>query len=269
MSNRVDLYDSTYGHFTSDVLTAVRQETYGTDIGQDSWMTVEEYDHLLSWLRLSPQHHLLDVASGSGGPALHIARTIGCRVTGIDLNEKGVAAATRVAADSNQADRVRFTVADASARLPFPDDSFDAIVCLDAFNHLTNRLAVLREWHRVLGSGRRAVFTDPVVITGPVTNDELATRSSIGAFLFVPPGVNEQLIAQAGFRLVQQEDGSDNAAKVSGRWHDARRRHEGELRKLEGDQRFEGLQRFLATVRRLTSERRLTRTVYLVEKAAA
>lgn len=268
MSQRVDLYDSTYGHFTSEVLTAVRKETYGVDIGQDSWLTVDEYDRLLSWLRLASEHHVLDVASGSGGPALHIAKTVGCRVTGIDMNENGVTAATEAASNSDQADRVRFTVVDANAGLPFPDESFDAILCIDAFNHLTGRLGVLREWHRVLRPGRRAVFSDPIVITGPVTNDELATRSSIGAFLFVPPGVNEQLIAEAGFRLVQKEDGSDNAANVAGRWHDARQRHRDAVLSLEGQERFEGLQRFLATVRRLTSERRLTRMVYLVEKPA-
>ena len=52
-----------------------------------------------------------------------------------------------------------------------------------------------------------------------MTNDELALRSSIGLFVFVPPGVNERLIEQAGFRLVRQEDVTDNAALVSGRWH--------------------------------------------------
>jgi hypothetical protein len=80
------------------------------------------------------------------------------------------------------------------------------------------------------------VFTDPVVISGPVTNDERAQRSSIGVFLFVPPGVNEGLIGEVGLRLVQEEDVPANAALVSGRWHRARQEHE--LLKLEGLQRF-------------------------------
>jgi hypothetical protein len=125
---------------------------------------------------------------------------------------------------------------------------------------------MLREWRRVLQAGRRALFTDPVVVTGPVTKDELERRSSIGDFLFVPPGVNERLLAQAGLRVVHQEDRTDNAIKVSRRWHDAREARREPLLRIEGRERFEGLQRFLATVHLLTRERRLSRIVYVAEK---
>jgi SAM-dependent methyltransferase len=268
MAERIDLFDSTYSHFTKQVLETIREETFGHDIGQNSWTTVAEYDRLLRWLRLQPEHHVLEVASGSGGPACYLAKHVGCRVTGIDANEAGIATATQGAADSNQTDRVAFEVADANSRLPFNDNSFDALLCIDSMNHFPDRLKVFQEWHRVLRPGRRAVFTDPVVITGPVTNDELALRSSIGLFLFVPPGVNEQLIEAAGFRLLRQEDVTGNAALVSGRWHESRRRHKDPLVKIEGEERFAGLQQFFAAVHRLTSESRLSRIVYLVEKPA-
>jgi SAM-dependent methyltransferase len=268
VAKRIDLFDSTYSHFTKQVLETIRKETFGRDIGQNSWTTVDEYDRFLSWLGLRPEHHVLEVASGSGGPALYVANHAGCRVTGIDANEAGVATATQSAADSNQAGRVTFTVGDANAPLPFDDDSFDAILCIDSMNHFPDRLKVFQEWRRILRPGRCAVFTDPVVITGPVTNDELALRSSIGLFLFVPLSVNEQLIEAAGLGLVRQEDVTANAAMVSGRWHESRERHKDALIKIEGEERFVGLQQFFASVHRLTSERRLSRIVYLVEKQA-
>ena len=266
MAKRVDLFDSTYSHFTRQVLEAIRQETFGQDIGQNSWNTVEEYDRFLSWLDLRPEHHVLEVASGSGGPACYLANRLSCAVTGIDANESGVATAAQRAANSNQADRVTFTVADANSRLPFDDNSFDATLCIDSMNHFRDRLKVFQEWRRVLRPGRRAVFTDPVVISGPVTNDELALRSSIGLFLFVPPGVNEQFIEATGLRLLRQEDVTANAALVSELWHKSRQRHKDALIKIEGEERFAGLQQFFAAVHRLTSERRLSRIVYLVEK---
>ncbi len=238
------------------------------DIGQNSWLTVDEYERFLPWLGLTSEHHALEVASGSGGPALYLANTAGCRITGIDANEKGVTTASQMAARSNQAHRVHFTVANANARLPFADDTFDAVLCIDSMNHFPDRLGVLREWRRVLRVGHRAVFTDPVVIMGPVTNDELAMRSSIGVFLFVPPGVNERLIEESGLQLVRKEDVTANAALVAGRWLEARRRHKNELLQIEGEKHFEGLQRFFAAVHQLTSERRLARIAYLAEKRA-
>ncbi|HKE96198.1 MAG TPA: methyltransferase domain-containing protein, partial [Povalibacter sp.] len=164
---------------------------------------------------------------------------------------------------------VTFRIADADAPLPFPSKSFDALICIDSMNHFPNRVSVFEEWQRVLRPGRRAVFTDPVVITGPVTNDELALRSSIGLFLFTPPGVNERLIENAGLHLIKKQDVTDNVALVSGRWHQARERHKRALMQLEGEERFAGLQRFFSAVHRLTSDGRLSRIVYLVEKPAS
>jgi SAM-dependent methyltransferase len=135
-------------------------------------------------------------------------------------------------------------------------------------NHFPDRLRVLQEWQRVLLPGRRAVFTDPVVITRPVTNDDLAQRSSIGLFVFTPPGVNEHFIEIAGLKLLRREDVTLNAAVVAGRWQRARERHCEALLEIEGEERFDGLQKFFAAVHRLTSERRLSRVAYLVEKPA-
>ena len=194
MTERVDLFDSTYKHFTAQVLDAIRKDTFGTDIGQNSWVTIDEYERLLPWLNLAPESHVLEVASGAGGPALYLARTTGCRVTGIDANESGVATATQMAlesaAGSEAAGRVQFKVANANARLPFENESFDGLLCIDSMNHFPDRLAVFREWQRVLRPGRRALFTDPVVITGAVTNDELVLRSSIGLFPCPPESMN-------------------------------------------------------------------------------
>jgi len=265
MSGKVDLFNSTYGNFNEQVLAEIRRDTYGEDIGQTSWITVEEYDTFFSWLNLAPKAHLLEVASGSGGPSLYLAQKYNCRITGIDINEEAVATARKAALAANVMD-AHYELADVNSRLPFDDESFDAIMCIDSANHFGDRLAVLREWHRVLKTGRRILFTDPVVITGPVSNEELAARSNIGFFLFVPPEVTERYIPEAGFRLLRREDATANIELTSGRWYASRQAHRDDLLKIEGEERFEGLQRFFSAVHRLTSERRLSRFVFVAEK---
>lgn len=266
MSAHVDLFYNTYANFDDRVLASVRAATYGEDIGQNSWVTVEEYASCIETLRLDAHSHVLEVASGSGGPALHVAQRTGCRVTGVDVNRSGVGTASALATRAGLAERLRFMVADATQPLPFEDDTFDALLCIDSMNHFPNRSDVLKEWCRILKAGGRAIFTDPVVITGPVTNEELAARSSIGLFVFVPKGLNEELIVKAGFKLINQLDATENAALVSRRWREARQRFRDDLLRMEGAENFEGVQKFLGAVHRLTAERRLSRIAYVAEK---
>src|SRR5215212_8473513 len=265
MSKQVDLYNSTYGNFHAEVLAKIRRETYGEDIGQNSWITTDEYDTFYSWLNLSPGDHILEVASGSGGPALYLARKFKCRITGLDINEEGIKTANQQAADAKIQD-AKFQLTDVDQRLPFDDETFDAVMCVDSMNHFRDRPSYLREWQRVLKSGKRALFTDPVVMTGPVSNEELAVRSSIGFFLFVPLDVTKNLIEKAGFKLIRCEDVTGNIELTSAQWHASRQKHHDDLVKIEGEERFNGLQKFLSMVHTLTSERRLSRFVFLVEK---
>ena len=185
----------------------IRAETYGEDIGQTSWTDAAELAMFSSWLQLDRGGDpvLLDVACGSGGPALRIARLTGCRVRGIDAHAAAVQAARDQAGQAGLGDRASFEQVDASRPLPFEDASFDAITCIDAILHLPGRPQVLAEWARVLKPGGRLLFTDPVIVSGAVTNEELAIRSSIGFFLFVPPGHDEALIAASGLELVTKK----------------------------------------------------------------
>ena len=124
-----------------------------------------------------------------------------------DINEHGVANAKHLATARGLAARTTLQRVDAHRPLPFPDASFDAILSNDAMCHIDGRLAVLRDWHRLLRPGGRAAFTDALVLTGQVTHEEVAARSSIGfCYVFAPPGENERLLAEAGFTLIRVED---------------------------------------------------------------
>ena len=266
MTKHVDLYDGHYGQLGTDPQMQVRRDTYGEDLGQASWITLDELRSWLVLLRLDSAHSLLEVACGSGGVTCRIARDTGAACVGVDINARGIEAATGLAARDGLSSRVSFQAADASRRLPFSDGSFDAVLCNDSINHLPDRATVLQDWHRILRPGGRILFTDPIVVTGQLSNEEIRVRSSIGFFLFTPVGCNERLIEHSGLSLLEVRDATEAVASVSDRWRTARARPSDQLVALEGREKFDGLQQFLAAVRRLASERRLSRYVYLAEK---
>src|SRR5262245_4632087 len=167
--DRVDAYSATYRHFGEAVLARVRREAYGEDIGQQSWLTADECRTYCAWLQLDASSHLLEVGCGTGGPALFIARTTGARVMGVDSNPHGIDAGTTMAQEHQLADRVHFECLDASGPLPFADERFDAVLCIDAINHLPDRLHVLQEWCRVVKTNSLLLFTDPTTVTGLVS----------------------------------------------------------------------------------------------------
>jgi SAM-dependent methyltransferase len=266
MRKDVDLYDSHYSRMAADLQVAVRRETYDEDLGQASWITMAEAREFFRALDLAAGREVLEVACGSGGITCRMALETGATCIGVDINPHGIDAASRRAREGELSARVSFRVADAGRPLPFPAASFDAVFCNDSINHLPDRLNVLRDWHRVLRSGGRVLFTDPIVVTGQLSNEEIRVRSSIGFFLFTPAGCNERLLAESGFAVREVRDVTEPVAIVSARWREARTKRRDALLRVEGEESYEGLQRFLAAVHVLASERRLSRFMYLATK---
>lgn len=255
-----------YGNFQTELYSEIRREAFGEDIGQNSWLTAGEQDEFLSWLGLATGKTLLDVACGAGGPALRIAALTGCTLTGVDVHEKAISTARSLASQRGLEGRADFRVVDADKQLPFPQSSFDAITCIDAINHLPNRPRVLADWARLLKPGGRVLFTNPAVVTGPLTNAEIAVRGLSGSYLFVPSGYDERVIAQCGLRVVTSEDRTPKLGEIAERRKNARESRSSALRRIEGDAAFENQQRFLSVVANLAREVRLSRYVHVAEK---
>ena len=219
-------YDSNYGNFRTDLYGRVRRDAFGEDLGQNSWLTVGEQDRFLPLLDLSRGKKLLDVACGAGGPALRLASKTGCSVLGLDIHPSAIEAGAGLAAERGLTGVAEFRVADAALPLPLADGSVDAITCIDAINHLPDRKRLLLEWVRVLRPSGRLLFTDPTVVTGPLTNEEIAVRTCAGFYLPTPLGYNEELLRQHGFRMLTSENATEGMAESARRRKIARAAHE-------------------------------------------
>lgn len=180
MSARVDLYDNAYANYGSEVYQQIRMETYHQDLRQTSWVTTEESNEIPRMLHLQARSSVLEIGCGSGGYALHLAKTAGCSIVGLDVNAPGVHNASQLAAASGLAARAHFQHGDASKTLPFENEEFDAVFAYDVLCHIPARPKVVCQMCRVLKPGGLMLFSDALVVGGMISHEEIATRSSIG-----------------------------------------------------------------------------------------
>src|SRR5262245_56488818 len=119
---------------------------------------------LVATAHVQPGDRVLDVACGTGIVARTAAGIVGSagHVTGLDLNPGMLAVANRLRPDLDwqQGD---------AASLPFPDASFDRVLCQFALMFFPDRLTALREMRRALIlSGTLALSTfDAIEISPP------------------------------------------------------------------------------------------------------
>lgn len=109
----------------------------------------------------SKDQTLLDFGCGPGDNGLRLA-SIGYKVTGFDISESNVEVANRVFERNGMADRGTFVVSTAE-ELKFEDSSFDMVVGIDILHHVDIPLA-LKEVHRVLKTGGKGVFREPIEV---------------------------------------------------------------------------------------------------------
>jgi arsenite methyltransferase len=110
-------------------------------------------------LQLGPTSRLLDVASGNGTSAFSLAENFGYSIIGVDYGRHNVETANAAARERGVSLRVHFEQADAE-QLPFPDGSFDAVICECAFCTFHDKARAAREFARVLRPGGMVGISD-------------------------------------------------------------------------------------------------------------
>jgi SAM-dependent methyltransferase len=159
---------------------------------------------------------VLDLASGTGEPAISLAARVGAQghVTALDLSAELLAIAEKRAQERGL-DNFSTRQADAQA-LPFAGNSFDLATCRFGVMFFRDAVSALQELRRVLRAESRACF----LTWGPF--DQPYWRSTMGVvhrhvggpllppggpdpFRFAAPGSLSKVLQSAGFRDVQEE----------------------------------------------------------------
>ena len=119
-----------------------------------------------AWVCSQASGEVLEVAIGTGRNLRYYPRDI--RLTGIDLSEEMLAIARRRAAALGR--EVDLRQGDAQA-LPFPDATFDTVVCTFALCSIPDDRKAVAEMQRVLRPGGRLLLIDHVPSTTRLWRD--------------------------------------------------------------------------------------------------
>lgn len=84
-------------------------------------------DLIAKFAQIKDSSTVLMVGCGAGGTALHLARTAGAILIGIDISPESIRTANTLASKSPTHRKLHFLIADAHA-LPFPASTFDAVI---------------------------------------------------------------------------------------------------------------------------------------------
>lgn len=119
-------------------------------------------DDLIKVAALRQDERVLDVACGTGVVARLASQAVGAAgvVSGLDVNP-GMLSVAR--ATTSPAMAIEWHEASAQA-MPFPDESFNAVLCQMGLQFMPDKEAVLREMHRVMVPNGRLILNIP----GPI-----------------------------------------------------------------------------------------------------
>lgn len=157
--------------------------------------------------RLGPGRTVLDLGSGFGGPARHLASRFGCRV--VALNISHVQNQRHRATNLDRGlDRLIEVVTGSFQDIPLPDGHFDVVWSQDALSHSDNQAKALSEAARVLRPDGQLVFTDLMAAEGTPAEVLRPVVARTAAETLPTPGFYLRQLAELGFEQVAFDDRS-------------------------------------------------------------
>ena len=193
--NNLEIYDDVAARWWSDDIRWVRTLRNMVP-GRLHW-----FDRHFDWQGCD----VLDLGC-AGGFMAEAMHDRGANVTGIDPAREAIAAARAHAAEEGRTIRYDVGVGEA---LPYPDQSFDAVVCVDVLEHVTDVSRVLSEVARVLRPGGRFLYDTInrtavarfVTITVAENMLGLLPKGTHDPDLFIRPPELRAALERAGFEV--------------------------------------------------------------------
>ncbi|XP_030926837.1 cycloartenol-C-24-methyltransferase-like isoform X3 [Quercus lobata] len=203
-----------------------RKANYKDMLGKDellAWKgeslreSIKRHEHFIALqLDLKPGQKVLDVGCGIGGPLREIARFSGASITGINNNEYQITRGKELNRIGEVDETCNYVKAD-FMKMPFSDNTFDAIFAIEATCHAPDAVDCYKEIYRVLKPGQCFAAYEWCITDSfdPLNQEHQRIKGEVelGNGL---PGIRSkgqclEALKVAGFEIIWEEDFAVNS----------------------------------------------------------
>jgi cyclopropane-fatty-acyl-phospholipid synthase len=220
--------------------------TYSSAYFKNSEMTLEEaqhakYDRLSKMMRLKPEHHVLEIGSGWGGNAIHMATNYGCKVTSITISEEQQKLATEKVKAAGLSDKIKIVLED----YRIIEGQYDRIVSIEMLEAVGAQYydAYFRQVHRLLKQDGLVALQ---VITCPDSRFEELRRGVDWIQKHIFPGsllpsvgaLNKAINNTGDLTLIDVKDLGQHYARTLATWRENFHRVKDKIEAIGFDEQF-------------------------------
>jgi tocopherol O-methyltransferase len=213
-----DLHAAIRRHY--DGLIDLYEELWGEHIHHGYWepgapptdrhtAQVRMVDQLAAFGGVARSSRVADLGCGIAATGIHLARTLDCRVDGVTLSAAQVRRGREKVSQAGVAEKVELYLADA-LHTPLPDRFYDVVWSLESCELMPDKLAFLRESHRLLKPGGELVVATWCSRDSSPTAQETTLLRRIyrdfAAAYVLPLADYRTLCAEAGFTEIESAD---------------------------------------------------------------
>jgi cyclopropane-fatty-acyl-phospholipid synthase len=221
--------------------------TYSSAYFKEPGMSLEEaqkekYDRLSKLMRLKPGHHVLEIGSGWGGNAIHMASNYGCKVTSITISEEQQKLATEKVKAAGLSDKVKIVLED----YRIIEGQYDRIVSIEMLEAVGAQFYdnYFRQVHRLLKPDGLVALQ---VITCPDSRFEELRRGVDWIQKHIFPGsllpsigaMNKAINNTGDLTLIDLKDLGQDYARTLATWRENFNRAKDQIEKIGFDDPFQ------------------------------
>jgi cyclopropane-fatty-acyl-phospholipid synthase len=203
--------------------------------------SVQKLERICRKLELRPQEHVLEIGTGWGGCALHMARNYGCRVTTTTISEQQYLLAKERVAAAGLSDRITVLLADYRSLT----GQYDKIVSIEMLEAVGEKFlpTYFRACHRLLNPGGRLLVQ---VITMPDHRYDVYRSSVDFIQKYIFPGghlpsigaMQQAIGGTANLQLIDAFQFPESYAQTLWHWRQKFWERIAQVRELGFDERF-------------------------------